>query len=148
MSIPTIAREVRTTIDVRQLIRESDDRDEQIRRALAELRTIRMPDLRDPIREPLPIRPRRLRRILVAASAVIVLTGTAIGFATRADAAPGQCGQGYAFGSGGGFCDGPPAPDGTWLHCETVYVLGFGGTNCFRVRPVPVSVDPRGWVPA
>jgi len=52
-----------------------------------------------------------------------------------------------------GQADGPvvagtPAPDGTWLHCETVYVLGFGGTNCFRVKPVPTHVDPRGWVPA
>jgi hypothetical protein len=23
------------------------------------------------------------------------------------------------------------APDGSYMHCETVYVLGFGGTNCF-----------------
>lgn len=137
MSIPTIAREVRTTIDVRQLIRESDDRDEQIRRALAELRTIRMPDLRDPIREPLPIRPRRLRRILVAASAVIVLTGTAIGFATRADAAPGQCGGGYGAGSGGEFCDYDAWPDGSFMHRERVCVLGFCGTNTFRACHVP-----------
>ena len=77
----------------------------------------------------------------------IVLAGL-VGPAPAAVAAPGQCGQGYAFGSGGGFCDGPPAADGTWLHCESVYVLGFGGTNCFRVRPVDVSVDPRGWTPA
>lgn len=84
--------------------------------------------------------------------AAVLLGALLIGLQTavdvRAHAAPGQCGQGFAFGSGGGFCDGPTGPDGTWLHCETVYVLGFGGTNCFRVRPVPTNVDARGWVPA
>ncbi len=89
-----------------------------------------------------------MRRLLAAVDAGAVLAGTGIGFAADAEAVPGQCGQGFAFGSGGGFCDGPIGPDGTWLHCETVYVLGFGGTNCYRVRPVPVNVDPRGWVPA
>lgn len=67
----------------------------------------------------------------------------------QAHAAPGACvyGQGGGFG-GGGYCDGPMQANGTFYHCETVYVLGFGGTNCFFVRPVPVEVDPRGWVPA
>ena len=82
----------------------------------------------------------------------LLATGAAVGSmllaSPEADALPGQCGQGFAFGSGGGFCDAPASPDGTWMHCETVYVMGFGGTNCFRVRPVPVNVDPRGWVPA
>ena len=53
---------------------------------------------------------------------------------------PGQCGQGIRLRIGRWVLrlPGPMAP-GT--HCETVYVLGFGGTNCFNVRPVPVSVD-------
>ena len=82
---------------------------------------------------------------LWTAAAII---GAALYFSAPSHATPGQCGQGFGFGSGGGFCDYPPRPDGTWYHCETVYVLGFGGTNCFNVRPVPISVDPRGWVPA
>nr|WP_081288693.1 hypothetical protein [Mycolicibacterium conceptionense] len=77
-----------------------------------------------------------------------VLAGTGIGYAGHANAAPGQCGSAIVGGNGGGFCDYPPRPDGTWYHCESVYVLGFGGTNCFYVRPVPTDVDPRGWVPA
>lgn len=80
----------------------------------------------------------------------VVSTGFVVAMvsAPPAEAVPGQCGQGFAVGSGGGFCDGMAAEDGTWMHCETVYVLGFGGTNCFRVRPVGTDVDPRGWVPA
>lgn len=85
---------------------------------------------------------------VLASLAAVAAVGSMLLASPEADALPGQCGQGFAFGSGGGFCDGPAAPDGTWMHCETVYVMGFGGTNCFRVRPVPVNVDPRGWVPA
>lgn len=90
---------------------------------------------------------RRVRALLalIAASAV----ATAAILAPHAEAVPGQCsyGSGGGFG-GGGFCDGPPRADGSWYHCETVYVLGFGGSNCFFVRPVPLDVDPRGWSPA
>lgn len=85
---------------------------------------------------------------VLASLAAVAAVGSMLLATPEAEAMPGQCGQGFAFGSGGGFCDGPPAPDGSWMHCETVYVLGFGGTNCFRVRPVPTNVDPRGWVPA
>lgn len=96
-----------------------------------------------------PWRPRKVQRLAslallgaIGAAASVIIT------APHAESSPGQCGQGYVGGNGGGFCDGQPAADGTWLHCETVYVLGFGGTNCFRVRPVGTDVDPRGWVPA
>jgi hypothetical protein len=34
-----------------------------------------------------------------------------------------------------GRCDSPSAPDGSFTRCDTVYVLGFGGTNCCRVDP-------------
>ena len=75
--------------------------------------------------------------------------GAAVVSAPDAGAAPGQCVPSVVvFGSGGGWCDGPIQPDGRWLHCESVYVVGFGGTNCFMVRAVPVEVDPRGWTPA
>jgi hypothetical protein len=53
-------------------------------------------------------------------------------------AAPSQaqgCASGYAAGNGGGYCDFDYAPDGSYTHCETVYVMGFGGTNCYRVYP-------------
>lgn len=96
----------------------------------------------------LQVRPRRLRRLVAATASALVLTGAGVGWAADAAAVPGQCGNAIVGGSGGGFCDYPADADGTWMHCETVYVLGFGGTNCFRVRPVDVSVDPRGWVPA
>ena len=94
------------------------------------------------------MRPRKVRRLLAAIGVGGCVAAAALGIITpKAEAVPGQCGQGFAFGSGGGWCDSMPAADGTWTHCETVYVLGFGGTNCFRVRPVPIEVDPRGWSP-
>jgi len=44
----------------------------------------------------------------------------------------GNCAYGSGGGwGGGGFCDGPIDEYGNQYHCETVYVLGFGGTNCF-----------------
>lgn len=80
-------------------------------------------------------------------SMAVLIAALGVCAAAPAHATPGQCGAAIVGGSGGGFCDGPPAPDGTWYHCESVYVLGFGGQNCFWVRPVPLSVDPRGWAP-
>jgi len=57
-----------------------------------------------------------------------------------ASASPGQC----INTPWGGFCDGLPLTrDGIYQHCEGA--LGY--TNCFLVRPVPVDVDPRGWLP-
>jgi hypothetical protein len=87
-----------------------------------------------------------MKKILAAGATLAAASLLAL--APVGHASPGQCGQGYAGGNGGGFCDGPPRADGSWYHCETVYVLGFGGTNCFWVRPVPLDVDARGWVPA
>lgn len=79
------------------------------------------------------MRPRQVRRILA-----LMWFGAALAFVAllvalpKSDASPGQCGQGFGFGSGGGFCDYDPWPDGSFMHSETVYVLGFGGTNVFR----------------
>lgn len=50
---------------------------------------------------------------------------------------PGHA-SGGALGNGGGY-DDSCLPDGTKWHCETVYVMGFGGTNCFFIPPG----DPR-----
>lgn len=88
------------------------------------------------------------RFLALMGAGALIAAGAIAATEPEAHASPGQCGQGFGFGSGGGFCDGPMQPDGTFHHCETVYVLGFGGTNCFFVRPVPTTVDPRGWVPA
>lgn len=47
-------------------------------------------------------------------------------------------GSGGALGNGGGVQESC-LPDGSKYHCESVYVLGFGGQNCFVI---PVG-DPR-----
>lgn len=38
-------------------------------------------------------------------------------------------------GHGGGRCDYPPAPDGSFTRCDTVVVFGYSGTNCYQVPP-------------
>ena len=47
-------------------------------------------------------------------------------------------GSGGALGNGGGVQESC-LPDGSKYHCESAYVLGFGGQNCFVI---PVG-DPR-----
>jgi hypothetical protein len=94
------------------------------------------------------MRPRQVRRLLALMwFGAVLIFAVALITLPKSYASPGQCGQGYAMGSGGGFCDGAPRADGHWYHCETVFVLGFGGTNCFWVHPVGTDVDPRGWQP-
>lgn len=71
---------------------------------------------------------------------------------STANAVPGQCGNGMGpFASGGGFCDGPAWPDGSFYHCAQVYVFGIGGGGCGQVcpnpdnpafPPVPTDSDP------
>ena len=81
-----------------------------------------------------------INRTIKAFAVAAFLVGLAGVTTGEASATPGQC-----FTSPwGGFCDGDLLPDGTYRHCEGA--MGFA--NCFYVRPVPVSVDPRGWVPA
>lgn len=73
----------------------------------------------------------------------MALVGAAVAagvLSAPAQATPGQC----IYTPWGGFCDGPLLNNGTYHHCEGA--MGF--TNCFYVRPVPVEVDGRGWVPA
>jgi hypothetical protein len=45
------------------------------------------------------------------------------------------CASGGAFGFGGGYCDFDYASDGSYTHCESTYVFGIGGRNCYRVYP-------------
>ena len=70
-------------------------------------------------------------RAVLASIAVGAGIGAAALAAPTAQADMGNCGYGGGFGSGGGYCDGPVDQFGNQYHCETVYVLGFGGTNCF-----------------
>lgn len=126
-----------TLDELRDALTASERREEHATRALTELRTIRMPDMPTTITRERNIRPRRLRRRLAVSAALIVLAGAGIGFATRAEALPGQCGGGYGAGSGGEFCDYDAWPDGSFMHRERVCVLGFCGTNTFRACHVP-----------
>lgn len=70
------------------------------------------------------------------------------GFGPQANALPGQCGGGGAFGFGGGFCDGPPWPDGSFYHCESLVLFGIGGSNCFQACPIPGGRVPTDSDPA
>ncbi len=68
-----------------------------------------------------------------------------IGAVAAAPTALAECGEFYMWGNGGGNCDGPIAPDGSFQRCTTVYVMGIGGTNCFVVPgppPAPMAGPP------
>jgi hypothetical protein len=78
-------------------------------------------------------------------AAVLVAGLTGLGVATAPPALADGCGQFVFGGNGGGQCDGPFYPDGSFQRCVTVYVLGIGGTNCFIVpagAPQPGSAPP------
>lgn len=72
-----------------------------------------------------------MKKFGIAALAVgAVMTGWVV----SAPLASANCGNVMVAGNGGGRCDNPSdAADGSFMRCETVYVLGFGGTNCYRV---------------
>lgn len=74
--------------------------------------------------------PRILLRIGVAAA----LVGAGLITAVPASAQY-PCGNFEIWGNGGGRCDSAPNPDGSFTRCDTVYVLGIGGTNCYWVPP-------------
>ena len=67
----------------------------------------------------------------VAAAATLGLAGLTVAPPAQAN----TCGNFVFQGNGGGQCDGPFYPDGSFQRCTTVYVLGIGGTNCFIVPP-------------
>lgn len=74
--------------------------------------------------------------MLMSLFAVFLLVTGAIAL-VRAEIRPptAPCGGAIVFGNGGSQCDGPIAPDGSFQRCTSVYVLGFGGWNCYTVYP-------------
>lgn len=58
-----------------------------------------------------------------------------VGGAAPASAQPCSGPNTVIAGHGGGRCDHPPDADGSFIRCDTVYVFGVGGTNCYRVPP-------------
>ncbi|MGE2728379.1 CDGP domain-containing protein [Mycolicibacterium vaccae] len=74
------------------------------------------------------------RTKLAAGAAAMLMVGGGLVFAAPASA---QCvGQNVTFaGHGGGRCDHPPGPDGSFTRCDTVTVFGFSSTNCYQVPP-------------
>lgn len=80
-----------------------------------------------------------LRKAALAAllAAPVAAIGLSVGLANASPYGPdmpsggGNCGSGGGFGSGGGYCDSAVDEFGNQYHCESVYVLGIGGTNCF-----------------
>lgn len=67
--------------------------------------------------------------------AITGLTSLALTLAPAASADPGYCSSGGAWGAFGARCSSAPYPDGSYDQCDQVNVLGFGGTNCYRVYP-------------
>ena len=75
------------------------------------------------------------RSVLGIGATVGLIAWGLTGFATAGPASAQPCGSAVIWGNGGGRCDSAPAPDGSFTRCDTVYVLGIGGTNCYQVPP-------------
>lgn len=75
-----------------------------------------------------------MRRLI--ASGLAVLFGAGV-LALAAPAQAEGCASGNGGWGGGGYCDTDYAPDGSYNHCVTVDVMGFGGSQCNRVYPPP-----------
>ena len=75
-------------------------------------------------------------RILIASGLAVRFGAGVLALAPPSQATGCASGSGGGYG-GGGFCDGDIAPDGSYMHCESVYVLGFGGASCNRIYPPP-----------
>lgn len=88
------------------------------------------------------------RMLTLVAVGGLIAAGAMVATADPADALPGQCGGGYGLGNGGTYCDFDAWPDGSFMHQETVCVLGFCGTNAFRACHAPGAPGmPAGRVP-
>jgi hypothetical protein len=72
-----------------------------------------------------------------AGAVLVALALSGVGAIASAPPASAECGSTVVWGNGGGQCDGPFYPDGSFQRCVTVYVLGIGGSNCFIVPPPP-----------
>ncbi|ULN41339.1 hypothetical protein MI149_27785 [Mycolicibacterium crocinum] len=76
-----------------------------------------------------------MKKIVIAVVAA-VLSAAGIAFAAPSAADCGGGGNGgWTPWGGGSYCDGDPYPDGSYDHCVSVTVLGFGGTNCQQIYP-------------
>jgi hypothetical protein len=75
-----------------------------------------------------------MKKFISTVAITSALLGCGVALAGPAGADPG-CGGAVVLGNGGGRCESAPDPDGSFVRCDTVYVLGFGGTNCYRVYP-------------
>lgn len=72
-----------------------------------------------------------MKKALLAA-----LVGVGLAIATPALAhAEGCSGAHGPMGNGGSYCDTDFWPDGSYMHCVTVNVFGFGGQQCNRIYP-------------
>ena len=76
----------------------------------------------------------QMRKLVGAVSIIGALLGSAIALPAPSSANP-VCSKTFVNGNGGSRCDSPPNPDGSFTRCDTVEVLGFGGTNCYTVYP-------------
>ena len=74
-----------------------------------------------------------VRKLLGLLAGGAVMAAVALGMASPVSAA--GCQSGGSPWGGGGYCDTDYRADGSYMHCEEVYVMGFGGTNCYRVFP-------------
>ena len=79
---------------------------------------------------------------IAATAAISTFAGLAVETAVAAPA-QAQCAFGGFGGFGGGFCDADYWPDGSYNHCVTVAVFGYGG-SCDRVCPPAAG----GFIPA
>jgi hypothetical protein len=90
-----------------------------------------------------------MRNIVIAVLAALMSTG-GIALAAPAHAECEGSGQGgYTPWGSGSYCDGDTYQDGSYDHCVTVIVLGFGGTQCNRVCPPDPAnpAIPLTWTP-
>ncbi|CAJ1501224.1 hypothetical protein MU0083_002630 [[Mycobacterium] kokjensenii] len=69
---------------------------------------------------------------MIAAPGFVAL---ALTLAPAASANPGNCAGGGGWPGFGMRCTSLPYADGSYDQCDRVNVLGFGGTNCYRVYP-------------
>lgn len=80
-----------------------------------------------------------MKKVIAALVVALAASGTAVVVAPQASACANVVnGSGGALGNGGGVTESC-LPNGDKYHCESVYVFGFGGQNCFVI---PVG-DPR-----
>lgn len=65
----------------------------------------------------------------------VLLCGTAIALGHAPAAKADFCSSGIVPTTAWSVCDYPPDEDGSYIHCDTVYVFGIGGRNCYRIFP-------------